>query len=113
MIGDHRPGITAATTRPRHGLERSLAVGMTGVPVTGAAQPLRMEIRRARAEGFDHLGSTEVALAGRTAPRVLASLKTLYGCQQGVFTPTGRELRDQWSEPVRCFSKHFLRRFPR
>ena len=46
VVGDHRPGITAATTRPSHGLERCLAVGVSGVPMAGSAQPLRAEIRR-------------------------------------------------------------------
>ena len=113
VVGDHRPGIAASTARPRHGLERRLAVGMAGVPMTGAAQPLGMEIRGAGAKTLGHLSPAEIALACGTATRDLAALETLDSGLQRVFTSAGYKLRNQRSKPVRCVSQELSTRSPR
>jgi len=113
VVGDHGPGIAAATTCPGHGFERRLAVGMTGVPVTGAAQPLRMEILPSSAKGLCHFNAAEIALAGGTATRVLTAPKTFDGGLQRIFTSAGDELRNQGFEPVRCFFQQFSVGFSR
>jgi hypothetical protein len=79
---------------------------MTGVPVTGAAQPLRVKIPGTGAKGLGHLGAAEIALADGTSTRVFTPLKTLDGGMQRVFTLAIHQLRDQRSEPVRRFSQH-------
>ena len=99
MVADHRPGIASAGARARHGLERRSAVGMTGVPVTGAAQPLRVEVLGSGAKSLGHLRAAEIALTRGTATRVLTALKPLDSGLQGVFTAAGDELRDQRPEP--------------
>jgi len=101
MVADHRPGIASASTRPRHGLERGLAVGMAGVPMTGAAQPLRVKVLGSGTKGLGHLGSAQVSLAGVSTARGFATLQALHRRLQRVFTSAGHQLRYQWSEPVR------------
>lgn len=113
MIADHRPGIAAATTRPSHGLERGLAVGMAGVPVTGAAKPLRVKVLRSSAKSLGHFSAAEITLAGGTATRVLTAPKTFDGGPQRIFTSAGDELRNQGFEPVWCFFQQFSVGFPR
>ncbi len=105
MVANHRPGVTASATRPRHGFESRFAVGMAGMPMTSAAQPLWMKIPGTGAKGFGHLGAAEVALAGGTSTKVFTPLKALDRGVQRILTSATDELGDQGSEPVRCLSK--------
>jgi len=107
VIADHGPGVAAATTSPRHGLERGLAVGVTGVPVTGATKPLRVEILGSGTKSLGHLGAAEIALTGGTATSILATPKAFDGSLQCIFAMAGHELRYKRSEPVRCFLQQF------
>ena len=113
MVGDHRPGVAAPTTGPGHRFECGLAVGMTGVPVTGATQPPRMEIVGSGAKSLGHLDAAEIALSGGPATSILTTLKALDCGLQCVFTSAGHELRYQRSEPVRGLSQQFSTRFSR
>ena len=105
VVANHRPGIAPASTRPRHGFERGLAVGMAGVPMTGAAQPLRVKVLGSGTKGLGHLGSAQVSLAGVSTARGFATLQALHRRLQRVFTSAGHQLRHQWSEPVRRLSQ--------
>ena len=101
VVGDHRPGIAAVTTCPSHGLERRLAVGMAGVPVTGPAQSSRVEIFGSGAEGLGHLGAAEKAATGVPPTWSFATLQALHSGLQRIVAPTVDQLLDQRLQPMR------------
>jgi len=113
VVGDHRPGIAASTTRTRHRFERRLAVRMSGVPMTGAAKPLRMEILKSRAQDRGHFRAAEIALARGAAPGVFTALEALDSGLQGIFTSAAYELGYQRPKPVRCLLQQVSTRISR
>jgi hypothetical protein len=101
VVGDHRPGISAPDTRTGHGLERRLAVGVSAMPVAGATQAPRVEIRRTGVECLGHLGAAQVSAAVVASVWGLAALESLHRGLERILTSACHELLNQWLKPLR------------
>jgi hypothetical protein len=69
-----------------------------------------MEILGARAEGFNHFSTAEIAVPGGTAARFFAALESLHCGLEGILTVASHQLGYQRTEPLRRVLQQFLMR---